>query len=147
VFSRHNKENLKSGQLGLTLVELMIALVVISLSVLAVYQMFVTGTELISEQYYRQYALERAQAWMERMHYYETEFDTVPREYAGTYIDTLFRESDEHVGILARCTVEIEHSDEADPIYGVPYYSWVRVLYEWSAPSGREYDIELQSKF
>lgn len=135
------------GQLGLTLVELMIALVVISLSVLAVYQMFITGTELISEQYYRQYALQRAQSWMERMHYYETEYDTVPRGLSGTYIDTLVAESDEHVSVLARCTVEIEHSDEADPITGVPYYSDVRVLYEWAAPSGRDYNIELRSKF
>lgn len=135
------------GQSGLTLVELLIALVVISLSVMAVYQMFITGTELISEQYYRQYALEKAQSWMERMQYYETELDTVPMDFNRSFIDTLIPESDEHVGILANCRIKVEHSDEVDPIYGIPYYSLVEVVYNWQAPSGREYNVELRSKF
>lgn len=139
--------NKTTGQLGLTLIELMIALIVISLSVLAVYQMFITGSELISEQYYRQYALERAQSWMERMQYYESKLDTVPQNFGRAFIDTLVHESGDHVGILANCRINVEHSDKVDPVYGVPYYSWVTVEYQWLAPSGRDYRIELQSKF
>ncbi len=134
-------------QRGLTLVEMMVALVVISLSVLAVYQMFITGRELIIEQYQRRYALERAEAWMERMKYYENELDTVPLYFGGTFVDTLVAQSDEHIGLWAECTIEVEHSFERNPASGMPYFSTVSVIYEWEALSGREYSIRLMSMF
>ena len=134
-------------QRGLTLVELMVALVVISLSVLAVYQMFITGRELIVEQYQRRYALERAEVWMETMKYYENELDTVPLDFGRSFVDTLMAESDEHIGLWAECTIDVEHSDERDPASGMPYFSTVSVIYEWEALSGREYSITLMSRF
>ncbi len=135
------------NQRGLTLVELMVALVVISISVLAVYQMFITGRTLIVEQYERRYALERAEAWMEKMKYYENELDTVPRNFARSFVDTLIRSSDEHIGIMAECVIDVEHSAERDPGTGMPYFSTVSVTYEWESLSGREYSIELMSIF
>lgn len=135
------------NQRGLTLVELMVALVVISISVLAVYQMFITGRALIVEQYERRYALERAEAWMEKMKYYENELDTVPLSFARSFADTLVPSSDEHVGIMAECVIDVEHSSERDPGTGMPYYSTVSVTYEWESLSGREYSIELMSMF
>lgn len=135
------------NQRGLTLVELMVALVVISISVLAVYQMFITGRALIVEQYERRYALERAEAWMEKMKYYENELDTVPLDFARSFVDTLVPSSDEHVGIMAECVIDVEHSNERDPGTGIPYYSTVSVTYEWESLSGREYSIELRSMF
>jgi prepilin-type N-terminal cleavage/methylation domain-containing protein len=135
------------NQRGLTLVEMMVALVVISLSVLAVYQMFITGRALITEQYHRRYALERAQAWMEKMKYYENELDTVPLDFSRSFIDTLVAPSDEHVGVWADCVIDVEHSVERDPGTGMPYYSTVSVTYNWEALSGREYSIKLKSKF
>jgi hypothetical protein len=129
------------------MVEMMVALVVISLSVLAVYQMFITGRELIVEQYQRRSALERAEAWMERMKYYENELDTVPLDFRRSFEDTLVLPSDEHVGIWARCVIDVEHSTERDPGTGMPYYSTVSVTYDWEALSGREYNITLMSRF
>ncbi len=125
----------------------MVALVVISISVLAVYQMFITGRALIVEQYERRYALERAEAWMEKMKYYENELDTVPLDFARSFVDTLVPSSDEHVGIMAECVIDVEHSNERDPGTGIPYYSTVSVTYEWESLSGREYSIELRSMF
>lgn len=147
VFVKSHDNHVKSRQLGLTLIELMVALVVISLSVLAVYQMFITGRELIIEQFYRQNALERAQARLERLQYYEIEYDSIPLDQAGIFVDTLVERGPEHVGILARCEIEIEHSEERDLDTGLPYWSLVIVRYDWEAPSGRQYNIELQSKF
>ncbi len=135
------------NQRGLTLVEMMVALVVISLSVLAVYQMFITGRELIIEQYQRRYALERAQAWMERMKYYENELDTVPLDFGRSFVDTLVPPSDEHIGIWAECVIDVEHSSDRDPGTGMPYYSTVSVTYDWEALSGRDYSIKLMSRF
>jgi hypothetical protein len=126
---------------------MMIALIVISLSVLAVYQMFITGRELIVEQYQRRFAVERAEAWMERMKYYENELDTVPLDFGRTFVDTLIPPSDEHIGIWAECTIDVEHSSERNPATGMPYFSAVSVRYEWEAPSGREYSVELRSLF
>jgi prepilin-type N-terminal cleavage/methylation domain-containing protein len=135
------------NQRGLTLVEMMIALVVISLSVLAVYQMFITGRALIIEQYHRRYALERAQAWMEKMKYYENELDTVPLDFKRSFVDTLVAPGHEQAGVWADCVIDVEHSAERDPGTGMPYYSTVSVTYNWEAPSGREYTIKMKSKF
>lgn len=109
--------------------------------------MFITGRELIVEQYQRRYALERAEAWMERMKYYENEMDTVPRDFARTFVDTLVVSGDGHIGLWAECTIDVEHSDEKDPASGMPYFSIVSVIYEWEALSGREYSIRLMSMF
>ena len=129
------------------MVEMMIALIVISLSILAVYQMFITGRSLIVEQYHRRYALERAEAWMEKMKYYENELGIVPLDFNKSFQDTLVPASDEHVGIWAECVIGVEHSSETDPVTGVPYFSTVSVTYDWQALSGREYNITLMSRF
>lgn len=131
----------------MTLVEVMVAILIISISVLAVYQMFVTGRELIVEQYQRRYALERAEAWMERMKYYENVLDTVPLDFNRSFRDTVVSPSGEHVGILAECVIDVEHSPERNPGSGVPYFSTVSVTYSWEALSGREYNIRLMSRF
>jgi len=137
----------RAKQRGLTLVELMVALVVIGISVLAFYQMFITGSLLITEQYYRRTALERAQGWMEKMKYYENELDTVPRSFAKTFTDTLVAPDGEHEPQFATVTIGVVHSSEKDPETAIPYYSTVTVRYDWEAPSGREYKVELRSKF
>lgn len=138
----------RQSQRGMSLVELMIALIVVGVSVLAFYQMFITGSELVTEQYYRRAALERAQGWMEKMKYYENEFDTVPRFFIRTFTDTLVAPDAEHEGQMATCKIDVVHSTtERDPETNIPYYSTVSVLYQWEAPSGREYHIELRSKF
>jgi hypothetical protein len=129
------------------MIELAIALLVISISVLAFYQMFITGSLLITEQYHRRVALEKAQAWMEKMKYYENELDTVPRDFARKFTEFIVEPSRDQDGIEAKCRIEVEHSDDRDPETAVPYYSEVTVVYEWEEPSERSYKVELRSKF
>jgi len=146
----HDSDNKRreAKQRGLTLVELLVALVVVAVSMLAFYQMFITGNMLIAEQYQRRTALERAQAWMERMKYYENEMDTVPRRIFNlSFEDTIVAEDDDHEPVWANCEIHVEHSSDRDPDTGVPYYSDVSVVYSWVALSGRDYRVELRSKF
>ncbi len=142
-------DNIKRGnsQSGLTLVELMIALLVVGISVLAFYQMFVTGTLLITEQYQRRIAFERAEAWMERMKYYHNEKGIVPKSFQRSFTDTIVPADDEHEPVWAECRISVEYSSERNPNTNIPYYSEVAVIYEWEALSEREYQIELRTKF
>lgn len=129
------------------MIELAISLLVISISILAFYQMFITGNMLITEQYHRRAALEKAQAWMEKMKYYENELDTVPRDFSRRFTEFIVEPSPDQDGIEAECQIEVEHSDARDPESAVPYYSEVTVVYEWVEPSDRTYKVELRSKF
>ncbi len=142
-------DNINGGksQNGLTLVELMIALIVVGISVLAFYQMFVTGTLLITEQYQRRVALERAEAWIEKMKYYQNEMGIVPMSFQRSFTDTIVPPDDEHEPVWAECRISVEYSSERNPNTNVPYYSEVAVIYDWEALSGREYQIELRTKF
>ncbi|GEM_PF-2553800 len=135
------------SQKGLTLVEVMVAMIIIAMSVMAMYIMFINGTELIGEQYHRRIALERARAIMEDMSYSRRENGVVPITFRASDIDTLIASSDDHVGIVAEYTVTVDPSAEFDEDTGFPYYSMVSVLYEWEELSGRPYHIELRSAF
>lgn len=134
------------SQKGLTLIEIMVALIIIAMSVMAMYIMFINGTEMIAEQHHRRIALERARAIMEDMNYNRKENGVVPIIFRGSDIDTLVASSDDHVGIIAEYTVTVDHS-EIDSDTGFPYYSLVSVIYEWEELSGRPYHIELRSAF
>jgi len=68
-----------SDKKGFTLVELMFAVVIIAISVLAVYEMFVQGSKMINEEYHRRLGLERAQAHIELAGSYITLYDSIPR--------------------------------------------------------------------
>jgi hypothetical protein len=131
----------------MTMVEVSVALLVVALSALAMYQMFITGRQLIMEQYHRRTALERARAIMEDMEYSKRELGKVPESFRGTDTDTLVAGGEEQEPILAERKVEVEYSREIDDETGLPYYSMVRVLYEWEDYSGRDYHVELQGAF
>jgi hypothetical protein len=133
--------------MGMTMVEVSVALLVVALSALAMYQMFITGRQLIMEQYHRRTALERARAIMEDMEYSKRELGKVPESFRGTDTDTLVAGGEEQEPILAERKVEVEYSREIDDETGLPYYSMVRVLYEWEDYSGRDYHVELQGAF
>ncbi len=139
--------NRRKSQSGFTLVELMIALLVVGISVLAFYQMFITGTLLITEQYQRRVAMERAEAWMERMKYYQNEKGVVPMSFQRSFTDTIVPPDDEHEPVWAECRISVEYSSQVNPSTNVPYYTQVAVIYEWEALSEREYQIELRTKF
>lgn len=133
-------------QKGLTLIEVMVGLLVIGISILAMYIMFINGREMIAEQYHRRIALEKARAVMEDMQYSRRELGKVPESFRGTDEDTLVAGEDREP-IMAERTVTVDYSQQIDIRTGEPYYSEVSVVYEWEELSGREYRVELRSAF
>ncbi|UCC78479.1 MAG: prepilin-type N-terminal cleavage/methylation domain-containing protein [Candidatus Zixiibacteriota bacterium] len=134
------------GQRGLTLIEVMVGLVVIGISILAMYIMFINGREMITEQYHRRLALEKARELMEDMQYSSQKLGKVPESFRGTREDILVPGNGREE-IVAERTVSVEYSLQIDTKTGQPYYSKVGVVYEWEELSGREYRIELRSAF
>lgn len=133
-------------QRGLTMVEIAIGLVIIGISVLAMYIMFVNGREMIIEQHHRRIVLEKARALMEDMQYSRREEGKVPESFRGSDRDTVVL-GDEREPIVADRTVTVEYSQQIDIKTGEPYYSVVSVLYEWKELSGREYQVEMIGAF
>ncbi|UCE66974.1 MAG: prepilin-type N-terminal cleavage/methylation domain-containing protein [Candidatus Zixiibacteriota bacterium] len=139
-------KNKYGDQKGLTLIEIMVGLLVIGISILAMYIMFINGREMITEQYHRRIALEKARALMEDMQYSSRKLGSVPTSFRGAEEDTLVA-GEGRDPIFAERTVTVEHSPQIDIRTGYPYYSEVSVVYEWEELSGREYRVELRSAF
>lgn len=133
-------------QKGLTLIEIMVGLIVIGISILALYIMFINGREMITEQYHRRLALEKARELMEDMQYSKKKLGVVPESFRGTD-DEILVPGDDREEIIAERTVTVEPSIQINEKTGQPYYSEVSVVYEWEELSGREYRIELRSAF
>lgn len=133
-------------QKGLTLIEIMVGLIVIGISILALYIMFINGREMITEQYHRRLALEKARELMEDMQYNKKKLGVVPESFRGSDEEILVP-GDDREEIMAERTVTVEPSIQIDEKTGQPYYSEVSVVYEWEELSGREYRIELRSAF
>jgi prepilin-type N-terminal cleavage/methylation domain-containing protein len=133
-------------QKGLTMIEVMVGLIVIGISVLAMYIMFINGREMIIEQQHRRIALERARELMEDMQYSKQKEGKVPESFRGSDEEILVEGVDREE-IVAERTVTVEYCPYIDIKTGKPYYSEVGVVYEWEELSGREYRIELRSAF
>jgi prepilin-type N-terminal cleavage/methylation domain-containing protein len=132
------------SQKGYTLVELMFAVVIIAISVLAVYQMFIQGNQLIIEAYHRRQALENAQEKINMAAAYGPICDTVPRNLSGRFVETLEPDDQEGVEpIPVTYVLRVEHSDERNPD-GTPSMSTVFIVYEWQERDGRVLQIELK---
>jgi prepilin-type N-terminal cleavage/methylation domain-containing protein len=137
-----NREN------GFTLVELMVGVIVVSIAVLALYEMFITGTTMITEEYHRRIGLERAQAKMETARFFKTELDTVPRNLSGTFKELLVEAQEgQEEGIEAEYTILVTHSAELSRSSGLPIYSAVAITYKWTELSGNEQQIEFKTYF
>jgi len=137
----------KNNQRGMSIVELLIALVILSISILAFYQMMITGNMLITEQYERRTAIEHAQGWVEKMAYYASEFDTVPRRiFNHSFVDTIVYPEDDRDMIIGDCQIHVEHSFDKDPQSGVPLYSEVSVVITWESYSEREHRVEVRTR-
>jgi prepilin-type N-terminal cleavage/methylation domain-containing protein len=130
-------------QRGLTLIEVMVALLIIGISVLALYIMFINGKEMITEQYHRRVALEKARALMEDMEYSRGELGRVPDSFRGTE-EVVLVDGDDREEITADQIVTVDYSPELDD-EGNPFYNAVSVVYEWEELSGREYRVELRA--
>ena len=79
---------------GFTLIEMMFALMIISISVLALYEMFNQGSGMLIEQTHQRMALERAEAHMELLQYWASKDDSIPLTLAGTYREYLVPQND-----------------------------------------------------
>jgi prepilin-type N-terminal cleavage/methylation domain-containing protein len=130
---------------GFTLIELMFAIVIIAISVLAVYQMFIQGSQMITEEYHRRMALEKAQEKIEIAKSYRSFCDTVPRNLSGTFSEQLADpEPGQEEGIIATYIIKVEHSADRNAT-GVPYMSTVTVTYEWAERTGRLLSFKLKT--
>jgi prepilin-type N-terminal cleavage/methylation domain-containing protein len=137
-----NREN------GFSLVELMVGVIVVSISVLALYEMFVTGSQMITEEYHRRIALEKAQAKMETARFFKTELDTVPRNMSGTFTEDLtVPEEGQDEAIPVEYTITVTHSTELSRSSGLPVYSEVHLIYQWEERSGKVQVIEFRTYF
>lgn len=134
------------NQKGMTLIEVSVGLVVIGISVLAMYIMFINGREMIIEQQHRRVALEQARELMEDMQYSRMRLGKVPESFRGRD-EVVLIPGEDREEITAERTVTVEYSQEIDTRTGLPYYSDVRVIYEWEELSGREYHVDLISAF
>jgi prepilin-type N-terminal cleavage/methylation domain-containing protein len=133
-------------QKGLTLIEISVALVIIGISVLAMYIMFINGREMIVEQQHRRVALEQARKLMEDMQYSRMKEGKVPESFRGSD-EVVLIPGEDREEITAERTVTVEYSQEINSKTGMPFYSDVRVIYEWEELSGREYRVDLISAF
>jgi prepilin-type N-terminal cleavage/methylation domain-containing protein len=140
-------QRVNAGSGGHTLIELMFALVIIAISVLALYQMFVTGSGMITEEYHRRVAMEKVQAIYAKMQYYSATLDSIPRGISGRHFEVLIPPSEEHPkGITATYTFKIEHSMDRDE-NNKPVFSSVDGDYSWTDWSGRQLSVPIHSKF
>jgi prepilin-type N-terminal cleavage/methylation domain-containing protein len=134
---------------GFSLVELMIGVLIVSIGVIALYQMFIVGSQLINEEYHRRLGLERAQALMEAANYYPNRGEKVPQSMAGTFSDELVPPSSDpgDEGITARYTMTVTYSQDMFPSSSQPVYSQVTIDYFWIEPTGREQRIQMECFF
>ena len=134
-----------NSEKGYTLVELMFAVVIISISVLAVYQMFIQGNQMISEAYHREQAFLNAQEKINIASAYRAVCDTIPRSLTGTFTEPLYHSDEENPdAILATYYLRVEHS-RALNLAGKPCMSTISILYQWVEPNGNELHIELKA--
>jgi prepilin-type N-terminal cleavage/methylation domain-containing protein len=134
---------------GFSLVELMVGVLIVSIAVLALYQMFIVGSQLITEEYHRRLALERAQALMEAANYYPTHGKVVPQTMAGTFEDLLVPPTDApgDDGITAEYTMTVTPSSDFYNYSNRPIYNYVTIKYNWVEKSKREQMVQLECFF
>jgi prepilin-type N-terminal cleavage/methylation domain-containing protein len=133
---------------GFSLIELMVGILIVTIGVVALYQMFIVGNQLIIEEYHRRLALERAQAVMEGMNYYPNKGEAVPLSLAGIHHEDLVPPSRGDLdGIQGTCRITISHSSDYFPHSSRPVYSRVGIVYSWTEKSGREQSIKMESFF
>lgn len=134
---------------GVTLVELMIAIVFLAIAGVALNIMYAMGRGLISEAQHRRTVLERAQQQMERLKLRQLDNGGhVPLNEAGVFSDTInIYDPDGNVYIMPlSCEIKVVPSQLLGP-RGFPLYEDIQVVYDWKEPSGRTYRIELRGMY
>ena len=140
---------LSRRQGGFALIELMIGVLIVSISVVALYEMIVQGNTMLTFQRHKRIALEKAQGHMELLQYWAVKADSVPRRFQGDYREVMV-EGSMNEGAQKEITgfyhIAITPSQYAD--HGIPYYSDVSIDYKWQEPlDDNEKEIVLKSRF
>ena len=146
---RHKRHCLSSRQGGFALLELMIGVLIVSISVLALYEMIVQGNTMLTFQKHKRIALEKAQGHLELLRYWRVAADSVPRRFQGDYQEVMV-EGSMNEGAQKEITgfyhIAITPSPYTD--HGIPYYSDVSINYKWQEPlDDKENEIVLKSRF
>lgn len=141
-------QNRLQNTYGFTLIELMMAVIIVSISIVALYYMYVQGSVLLEEQFHRRLALEKARNRMELLKYLERTNDDnpghVPLSAREQGVEFLVRPdtAEGTVGIEAHYVVDVESSPG-----GQSLYETVTVTYTWEEPSGRGFEVKLVSRY
>jgi len=132
---------------GFNLIELMVGVLVIAISTLALYEMFIQGTRMLREESHRNAALEKAVGRMETMKAYRLSCDTVPRMLSGRFEEYIVPEGGDEEPLAADVYVDVTHSSSRQQ-NGMPNNSIVIVEYKWREPeTNREQKIEFHAKY
>ncbi len=132
-----------SAQQGYTLVELMVAIMVIAISVLALYQMLITGRTFIQEENHRRLGLERVQYHLTALKSIAIDSGYVPTRYARSFAEEVIPPTpDQEDGIDGEFTISITPSRERNSD-DKPIYSDVIVEVTWPEKSGRQQSLKL----
>ncbi len=136
----------RRSEQGYTLIELMVGLIIIAISVLALYEMFLQGTRMINDEYDRQEALNHAYNYVEKLAPYVQICDTIPRNLSGHFQEYLYPEVEGVDPILVDYTIDISFSNDRRED-GVPQFSHVEMDYRWVSRTGREEIITLERDY
>jgi prepilin-type N-terminal cleavage/methylation domain-containing protein len=126
---------------GFTLLELMVAALIMAITTLAMYYMFNQGQVLMMEQEHRRVVLEKAQRRLavfkamadQNIIHMGTDTGTELLKRDGVPVD------EDEIPISANYTVEVE------PIEHLVYR--ISIQYEWEERSGRDYQITVMDYF
>jgi prepilin-type N-terminal cleavage/methylation domain-containing protein len=135
---------------GFTFIEVMFSVLIITISVLALYEMIVQGNTMLTFQRHKRLALEKAQEHLELMQYWSSQTDTVPRRFEGAYEEVLVPgdPNDATVkDIKANYKITITYSSQVDK-RGKPYYSDVSINYKWKEPlTEKDEELALRARY
>ena len=124
---------------GIMLVELMIAVLIVTVSVMALYYMFIQGNAMILEQDHKRIAFERIKERLveEQVNYYNNQFRT--GGYEG--VDFLVEPDEENEFLGVRANFVVTRVLDED---NVPY---VMVTYNWFEFNGVNVEVVARRNF
>lgn len=127
---------------GFTLIELMIAMLVMAITALALYYMFNQGQVLVMEQEHKRLVFEKAQKRMTVYKLLSNQHLIVTGTFPGSEDIVIEPADNENGNPEVTMTAEyVTRIVEEDNLYNV------EITYTWTEFSGRDYEITFKSNF
>jgi hypothetical protein len=124
----------------------MIGIFITTLSILALYQMFITGSGLITEEYHRRAGLEIVQKQLDILKSYRTQLDSIPQRLQGTFPVAIIPEQNSQGEVALSGTYSISiHPCAARDVNNVPFYSDCLVNLIWVEHSGHRQELKMRA--